>query len=238
MQAASGNGSGIGSGNGRDGSAFPASAPPREQAQAQQRIDAHADARAAAEKAARREGAELRERNEDAHGGAPPTARDPDAGLIEVARAILGAAQESASSAGATVGAFGTLVRADIALAKASLLSGTLLGLAAGVAGATTWALAVGLLVVGLVNAGLPLWGALALAALATLLVAAGCVLWARRRFAEADLAATRRQWRMLRHGRHDAGSDAGRSGPGRDGSGRGEPRRDDPAQAGREERA
>jgi hypothetical protein len=83
-----------------------------------------------------------------------------------------------------------------------------MIGAFAAVAGVTTWLLAVTLLVVGLVNAGLPLWGALAVATLATLLVAGGCALFARARFAGADMAATRRQWQMLRHGRYDPAQD------------------------------
>lgn len=201
MPGVRGNGAANGRGDGADGVA---STPPAERARVQYRADAQAAARAAAADAADEEETALRERLEHAHAEPRPTAQDPDAGLMEVARALLDAAQSSASAAGSTVGAFHKLVRADVALARASVVSGTMIGAFAAVAALTTWLLAVTLLVVGLVNAGLPLWGALAVAALVTLLVAGGCAMFAKARFAGADLAATRRQWHMLRHGRYD----------------------------------
>lgn len=191
-----------------DGAAAPragADLPAAERGEAQQRADARAAARAAAADASRHEAQALQQRQEQQHATAPPSARDPDASLLDIARALLGAAQESAHSAGATVAAFHGLVRADLALAKAATVSGVMMALVAALAAVTTWLLLVVLLVVGLVHAGLPLWGALAVAALATLLVAGGCLLLARHRFGLADMAATRRQWTLLRNRQHGA---------------------------------
>ena len=149
--------------------------------------------------AMRAEGEAMQARIDHAHEMPPPSNREAELKLLDAGRAVLDALQGSASSGAATVDAFRTLVQADVALARASAVSATMLGMGAALAGVTTWLLLVTLLVVGLLNAGLPLWGALALAALATLLVAAVCMGVAKRRIGLANFAATRRQWQLLR---------------------------------------
>ena len=190
---------GNGAGRGADG------ATPSEQGERFRAERLREDARKAAAKAALREDEALEQRSEAASAPPPPTAHDPDASLLEVARAVLGAVQDSAASATATVGAFSSLVRADLALARASLVSGTVIGLVAAVTALTTWGLLVWLLVLGLELAGLPRWGAVGSAALLILLLTAALGLLARNRLRGTRMAATRRQWAALRHGERPA---------------------------------
>jgi hypothetical protein len=158
-------------------------------------------AREAAARAAVREGEALEQRAEAATAAPAPSARDPQADLLEAAQAVFGAGRDAVAATGAAVGAFGTLLRADLALARASLLSGTAIGLAAAVAAITTWLLLVWLLVLGLEQAGLPKWGAVGVAAAAVLVLTAGLALFALNRLRGTRMAATRRQWAVLRQG-------------------------------------
>lgn len=189
--------------NGRGGNG---ATPPTGDAQAHRAERYHArhlreHAREAAAKAALREGEALEQRAEAASAPPPPSARDPQADLLEAAQAVFGAGRDAVASTGAAVGAFGTLLRADLALARASLLSGTMIGLGAAVTAVTAWLLLVWLLVLGLELAGLPKWGAVGAAALVVLLLTTGLALFARNRLRSTRLDATRRQWAVLRQG-------------------------------------
>ena len=189
--ATAGNGAGPHGGNG-------ASTHDRAEALRQRKHDKAAHDEAL--EALRAEGEAMQSRLDASHEMPPPSNREAELKLLEAARAVLGALQDTASSGASTLDAFRTLVQADVALAKASVASAALFGAVGALAAVTTWLLLVTLLVVGLLNAGLPLWGALALAALATLLVGGACMVLARRRIGLARFSATRRQWQVLRH--------------------------------------
>ena len=159
-----------------------------------------ADARQAARQAALRDDEAVANQATQASATAAPTP-GPEADLLEAAQAVLGASRDAIAATGSAAAGFGHLLKSDLALARASLVSAVVLGLAAGVAALTCWALLVGLLVLGLAATGLPQWAAVAAAALLVLLLAVGLLLFARSRLKGTQLAATRRQWALLRHG-------------------------------------